>query len=270
MGRAGPGTDSVTAQRKAREIRKYQIDVGILTGQNLIGLSVQHDPRFCAALASAYNDWVLEDFQGAEPARLVALPLLPVDFRRCRSEGCAVGTGPHLTASGRRTTAFTELIDPLRWPESGIPEDDVREMLALLGFQLKILGANGYAPVAVGKWHLTPEDETHMAAPRDTWPCGRGFQRWYGFHGGETHQFVPSLFQDNHAVRPPQRRRIFFVLLSPSMRTMDGSRGSTAAAAIRTDDASRRIASLGKQRVKIESSQTLVREVRTLPSALEA
>ena len=38
-----------------------------------------------------------------------------------------------------------------------------------------------------------------MAAPRDTWPCGRGFQRWYGFHGGETHQFVPSLFQDNHS-----------------------------------------------------------------------
>ena len=33
-----------------------------------------------------------------------------------------------------------------------------------------------------------------------SWPCGRGFQRWYGFHGGETHQFVPTLFQDNHAV----------------------------------------------------------------------
>ena len=69
----------------------------------------------------------------------------------------------------------------------------------------EILAANGYAPIAVGKWHLTPEDETHMAAPRDTWPCGRGFQRWYGFHGGETHQFVPALFQDNHSVRPPAR-----------------------------------------------------------------
>ncbi len=40
------------------------------------------------------------------------LPLMPVDFRRCRSEGCAVAAGPHLTASGRRTTAFTELRDP--------------------------------------------------------------------------------------------------------------------------------------------------------------
>jgi arylsulfatase len=71
------------------------------------------------------------------------------------------------------------------------------------GFLSEILAGRGYTPVAVGKWHLTPEDETHMAAPRDTWPCGRGFQRWYGFHGGETHQYVPTLFQDNHAVTPP-------------------------------------------------------------------
>ena len=72
------------------------------------------------------------------------------------------------------------------------------------GMLSEVLAARGYLPVAVGKWHLTPEDETHMAAPRDTWPCGRGFQRWYGFHGGETHQFVPALYQDNHAVRPPR------------------------------------------------------------------
>jgi hypothetical protein len=39
------------------------------------------------------------------------LPLVPVDFRRCRRESCAVAAGTHLTASGRRTTAFTELID---------------------------------------------------------------------------------------------------------------------------------------------------------------
>ncbi|MFL5872445.1 MAG: hypothetical protein ACJ75T_03085 [Solirubrobacterales bacterium] len=39
------------------------------------------------------------------------LPLMPVDFRRCRRESCAVAAGPHLTTSGRRTTAFTEMID---------------------------------------------------------------------------------------------------------------------------------------------------------------
>ena len=72
------------------------------------------------------------------------------------------------------------------------------------GLLSEMLASHGYAPVAVGKWHLTPDKETHQAAPRDTWPCARGFQRWYGFHGGETHQFVPSLFQDNHAVEPPR------------------------------------------------------------------
>jgi hypothetical protein len=39
------------------------------------------------------------------------LPLMPVDFRRCRSESCAVAAGPDLTAANRRITAFTELTD---------------------------------------------------------------------------------------------------------------------------------------------------------------
>jgi predicted TIM-barrel fold metal-dependent hydrolase len=39
-------------------MRKYRIDIGILTG-SVIGLSVQHNPRLCIALAAAYNDWTL-------------------------------------------------------------------------------------------------------------------------------------------------------------------------------------------------------------------
>jgi hypothetical protein len=46
------------------------------------------------------------------------LPLVPVDFRRCRRESCAVplpgAAGAHLTASGRRTTAFTQVDDRRR------------------------------------------------------------------------------------------------------------------------------------------------------------
>jgi arylsulfatase A-like enzyme len=72
------------------------------------------------------------------------------------------------------------------------------------GYLSEVLRAAGYACYAVGKWHLSPEDETNMAASRSTWPLARGFDRWYGFHGGETHQFVPALFHDNHAVRPPR------------------------------------------------------------------
>jgi arylsulfatase len=72
------------------------------------------------------------------------------------------------------------------------------------GFLSEILRANGYATYAVGKWHLSPEDETNMARSRATWPLGRGFDRWYGFHGGETHQFTPGLYHDNHSIRPPR------------------------------------------------------------------
>ncbi|HEY3671210.1 MAG TPA: arylsulfatase [Acidimicrobiia bacterium] len=72
------------------------------------------------------------------------------------------------------------------------------------GFLSEILRTQGYSTYAVGKWHLTPDDETHMAADRSSWPIGRGFDRWYGFHGGETHQFVPTLYCDNHSVQPPR------------------------------------------------------------------
>ena len=60
-----------------------------------------------------------------------------------------------------------------------------------------------YATYAIGKWHLTPEDECHAGASRARWPLGRGFERFYGFMSGETHQFVPNLVRDNHPVLPP-------------------------------------------------------------------
>ena len=44
------------------------------------------------------------------------------------------------------------------------------------GFLSEILRANGYATYAVGKWHLSPEEETNMAASRATWPLGRGLR----------------------------------------------------------------------------------------------
>jgi arylsulfatase len=72
------------------------------------------------------------------------------------------------------------------------------------GFLSEILRQQGYATYAVGKWHLTPDDQTNMAASRHSWPLARGFDRWYGFHGGETHQFVPALYHDNHSIQPPR------------------------------------------------------------------
>lgn len=71
------------------------------------------------------------------------------------------------------------------------------------GFLPAMLTPQGWSAWAVGKWHLTPGDLQHLAANRTTWPLGRGFERYYGFFDGESHQFSPNLMHDNHQVPPP-------------------------------------------------------------------
>jgi arylsulfatase len=68
------------------------------------------------------------------------------------------------------------------------------------GFLSEMLLQNGYNTYAVGKWHLTPVDQVSAAGPYDRWPLGRGFERYYGFLGGDTHQYYPELVYDNHIV----------------------------------------------------------------------
>ncbi|MEH2094398.1 sulfatase-like hydrolase/transferase [Nostoc sp.] len=66
-----------------------------------------------------------------------------------------------------------------------------------------VLGERGYNTFALGKWHLLPEEEANMAASKRNWPLGRGFERYYGFLGGETDQWYPDLVYDNHLIEPP-------------------------------------------------------------------
>jgi arylsulfatase len=77
---------------------------------------------------------------------------------------------------------------------------------ATMGFEHgmlpEILLRHGYNTFCVGKWHLTPPQETTPAGPYDRWPLGRGFERYYGFLGGDTDQYHPNLTYDNHSVRP--------------------------------------------------------------------
>ena len=70
------------------------------------------------------------------------------------------------------------------------------------GFLSEILLQQGYNTYALGKWHLTPADQISAAGPYDRWPLGRGFERYYGFLGGDTHQYYPELIYDNHSVEP--------------------------------------------------------------------
>ena len=72
------------------------------------------------------------------------------------------------------------------------------------GFLSEMLLQHGYNTYAVGKWHLTAAEQISAAGPYDRWPLGRGFERFYGFLGGETHQYYPDLVYDNHQVEPPK------------------------------------------------------------------
>ena len=67
----------------------------------------------------------------------------------------------------------------------------------------EVLGDQGWNTYMLGKWHLVAADEMNMASTKRNWPVGRGFERYYGFLGGETNQWYPDLIYDNHPVEQP-------------------------------------------------------------------
>jgi arylsulfatase len=66
----------------------------------------------------------------------------------------------------------------------------------------QVLRAEGWATMAIGKWHLVPRDQRSVG-PYDMWPLGCGFDTYYGFLNGETNQWTPNLVRDNSHVEPP-------------------------------------------------------------------
>ncbi len=67
----------------------------------------------------------------------------------------------------------------------------------------EILRQNGYNTAQFGKCHEVPVWETGPTGPFDHWPAFSGFERFYGFIGGETNQWTPALVDGVTAVRPP-------------------------------------------------------------------
>lgn len=67
----------------------------------------------------------------------------------------------------------------------------------------RTLKLNGYATAQFGKCHEVPVWETSPAGPFDSWPTGGGgFEYFYGFIGGEAHQWYPSLYEGTTPVEP--------------------------------------------------------------------
>ncbi len=58
----------------------------------------------------------------------------------------------------------------------------------------EILRQNGYSTAAFGKYHETAPWEVSVSGPYDRWPTRSGFDKFYGFIGGETNQWAPAIF----------------------------------------------------------------------------
>jgi arylsulfatase A-like enzyme len=66
-----------------------------------------------------------------------------------------------------------------------------------------VLRDAGWSTFWVGKNHNVPVDEWTMGASKKNWPLGMGYDRFYGFIGGETNQWYPDLAEDNHYTGQP-------------------------------------------------------------------
>src|SRR5262245_51780721 len=73
----------------------------------------------------------------------------------------------------------------------------------------EMLRLNGYNTAAFGKWHLTPLWETSVSGPFDLWPTRSGFEKFYGFLGGEANQWAPLLYDGTVKLEDPQDPNYF-------------------------------------------------------------
>jgi arylsulfatase A-like enzyme len=67
----------------------------------------------------------------------------------------------------------------------------------------EMLRLNGYSTAAFGKSHETAAWEVSPSGPTDRWPTRSGFDKFYGFIGGETNQWSPALYEDMTKIEPP-------------------------------------------------------------------
>ena len=113
----------------------------------------------------------------------------------CSPTRASLLTGRNATTNGMATIAEFS---------SGFPGISTRIPFES-GFISEVLLENGYNTYAVGKWHLTPGEECNLAAYKGRWPLGRGFERFYGYLGGEANSWYPDLVHDNHPIDAPGR-----------------------------------------------------------------
>lgn len=74
-----------------------------------------------------------------------------------------------------------------------------------------MLRLNGYSTSAFGKSHETAAWEVSPSGPTDRWPTRAGFDKFYGFLGGETNQWSPAVYEDTTRVELPKDPNYHFM-----------------------------------------------------------
>jgi arylsulfatase len=67
----------------------------------------------------------------------------------------------------------------------------------------QVLQENGYSTYWLGKDHNVPEEDISSGGSKSEWPLAKGFDRFYGFLGGETNNWYPDLVEDNKFIEQP-------------------------------------------------------------------
>lgn len=87
----------------------------------------------------------------------------------------------------------------------------------------EILRLNGYSTAAFGKYHETAPWEASVCGPYDRWPTRSGFDKFYGFMGGETNQWAPAVYDGITRIEVPHDPNYHF---TTDMRSTPGGRGA--------------------------------------------
>lgn len=110
----------------------------------------------------------------------------------CSATRCSLLTGANHHAAG-----IASLVDWANNTPNGIGHINPE-----YGTIAEILREYDYSTFCCGKWHLT--SQYSEAGPYDTWPLGKGFERYYGFLSPGTDQYHVDLVQDNTYIKQPK------------------------------------------------------------------
>jgi len=93
----------------------------------------------------------------------------------------------------------------------------------------EMLRLNGYSTAAFGKSHETAAWEVSPSGPTDRWPTRSGFDKFYGFIGGETNQWAPAIYEDMSRIEVPKDPNYHFMtdMTDQSIKWMSAQKALT-------------------------------------------